>query len=239
MLDQVDSTNAEAARRAGDNRLPTWILGLRQTQGRGRRGRPWTDPEGNFAATLLMYPSESPQIVALRSFVAALALRQALDIVTGGAAQTALKWPNDVLLSGGKVAGILLEASGQPAKPVSYLAIGIGVNLRHAPPTTSVEAGAIAPTSLHDAAGVTISPEEFLNTLATAYAQYEAVFVAQGFAPIRREWLSHAARIGTQITARTARDSKTGIFETIDDQGNLILQTEAGPEAISAADIFF
>ncbi|MEM8581197.1 MAG: biotin--[acetyl-CoA-carboxylase] ligase, partial [Pseudomonadota bacterium] len=105
VLAEVDSTNAEAARIAPTLAGPTWILGLHQTAARGRRGRAWVNPRGNFAATLVMRPSEPPERVALRSFVAALALRDALVRATGQADAFALKWPNDVLLNGGKVAG--------------------------------------------------------------------------------------------------------------------------------------
>ena len=118
----------EAARRLPDLRGPTWILALRQTAGRGRRGRAWTDPAGNFAATLVMRLDEPPARLALRSFVAALALHDALAAATGLPQGFALKWPNDVLLNGGKLSGILLESPG-----AGVLALGIGVNLRHAP----------------------------------------------------------------------------------------------------------
>ena len=113
VLGEVDSTNAEAARIAGNLDGPEWILGLRQTAGRGRRGRGWADPEGNFAATLVLFPGEPAGRVALRSFVASLALLDAFVAVTGRPDGFALKWPNDVLLNGGKVAGILLEGAGQ------------------------------------------------------------------------------------------------------------------------------
>ena len=140
VLASVDSTNAEAARIAPGLRGPEWILALAQTAARGRRGRPWINPAGNFAATLVMRPAESPDRVALRSFVAAVALWDTLVAATGRAGAFSLKWPNDVLLNGGKLAGILLESAGA-GRSLSHFAIGIGVNLRNAPETTAVEAG--------------------------------------------------------------------------------------------------
>ena len=127
MLDAVDSTNAEAARLAPTLLKPTWIMARRQTAARGRRGRPWEMPPGNFAATLVMRPGGHPTWAALRSFVAANAVYATLDMYARDAS-LALKWPNDVLLSGGKVAGILLESTGK-GKTVDWLSIGIGVNL--------------------------------------------------------------------------------------------------------------
>jgi BirA family biotin operon repressor/biotin-[acetyl-CoA-carboxylase] ligase len=235
VLAEVDSTNAEAARVAGALAGPEWILALRQTSGRGRRGRAWVMPEGNFAATLVMRPTDPPEVVALRSFVSALALYDAVEAATGSAG-LALKWPNDVLLNGGKVAGILLENLGGPG---GHLAIGIGVNLAEAPGAAAVEEGALRPVSLKGETGVEIGPDRFLDLLAGAYAVWEARFVTWGFGPVREAWLARAARLGAQITARTARESHEGSFETVDETGNLILKTPKARMAIAAADIFF
>lgn len=233
VLREVDSTNAEAARIAGDLAGPEWILGLRQTSGRGRRGRAWVMPEGNFAATLVMRPAEPPEVVALRSFVASLALFDAFVRIGGTEAGLALKWPNDVLLNGGKVAGILLEGGA------AHLCIGIGVNLISAPGAEQVEAGAVRPVSLLEELGVRVTPEAFLDCLAEAYAAREQAFVTYGFAPIREAWLARAARLGEVITARTAREETVGTFETVDAAGNLVVKTPEGPRAIAAADVYF
>ncbi|APX25563.1 biotin--[acetyl-CoA-carboxylase] ligase [Salipiger profundus] len=238
MLPEVDSTNAEAARLAGTLAGPEWICALRQIAGRGRRGRPWADPQGNFAATLLLMPREAPQVVALRSFVASLALYDAFAAATGRVDGLSLKWPNDVLLNGGKVAGILLESLGQ-RRGVAHLAIGIGVNLASAPAAETVEPGALRPVSLLSETGVHVDPESFLGLLAEAYAGHEARFVTYGFAPLREAWLARAARLGEVITARTGNAEITGTFETVDEAGNLVLQTRAGRQAVAAADVFF
>jgi len=158
--------------------------------------------------------------------------------VTGRPELLALKWPNDVLLAGGKVAGILLEGIGQGAQ-VSHLAIGIGVNLAEAPPVEELEPHAVHPVSLLEVTGVRVAPEEFLTVLARSYAAREAAFVTQGFAPIREAWLARAARLGERITARTGGTETTGIFETIDAQGALVLATSEGRRAIPAAEVFF
>lgn len=238
VLDEVDSTNAEAARRAPGLAGPTWILGLRQTAGRGRRGRPWADQAGNFAATLSMRPQETPDRMALRSFVAALALHDALAAVTGQPQGLSLKWPNDVLLNGGKLSGILLESAGQ-GRRLGHFAIGIGVNLLHAPDAGAVEPGAVRPVSLLGEAGLRVTPEELLAVLARAYADREAQFVACGFGPIRAAWLARAARLGEEIVARTARGETQGRFETVDAAGNLVLSVRGGRVAIPAAEVFF
>ena len=235
VLDTVDSTMAEAARRARDIDRPTWIVAKTQTAARGRRGRPWIVPEGNLNATLIFRPEATAAEAAKRSFLAANALYQALAIYVP-AERLSLKWPNDVLLSGGKVAGILLESSGQ-GPFVDWLSIGIGVNLKHTP--EGVTDASFAPTSLMDASGLEVAPLDFLSTLADAYATQEAKLLRLGFRRIRQDWLSQAARLGEVITARTGREDVMGIFDSIDNDGNLVLITGTGPRAISAADVFF
>lgn len=238
VLPEIDSTNAEGFRRAPALAGPTWIIAGLQTAGRGRRSRPWTSPRGNFHGTLVLKPGEPPETVALRSFAAALALRHALVTLTGLPASFTLKWPNDVLCNGGKLAGILLESQGL-AGPEPVLCIGIGVNLIAAPDATQVEPGATPPVSLLQETGLRITPEAFLDALAPAYAAWETTFTTQGFALLREAWLAHAARIGERIRARTGEMTREGIFETIDDSGNLILRTPQGTLAIPAAEVFF
>ncbi|MFL4470854.1 biotin--[acetyl-CoA-carboxylase] ligase [Tateyamaria armeniaca] len=238
VLAQVDSTLSEAARIAPDLSGPTWILAHRQTAPRGRRGRPWTMPVGNFAATLVMPLAEPPGQAALRSFVVSLALYEAFVAATGRAEAFALKWPNDVLLRGGKVAGILLETIATGGR-TSHLAIGVGINLATAPDVAEVEAGATRPVALRSELAVDIAAEDFLDLLAQSYARFEDQFVTYGFAPIRTAWLAHAARLGEPITARTTRDVHHGTFADVDDSGQLVLETQHGRMTIPAGDVYF
>ena len=238
ILATTDSTNAHALRLAPSMAGPAWFLAHEQTAGRGRRTRPWASPRGNFHGTLLLQPTEAAAVVALRSFAAALALRDALSEVTGSGDGLALKWPNDVLLNGGKVAGILLE-SVAAGPGVSHLAIGIGVNLLAAPERSLLEPGALPAVTVLEQTGQRVTPEGFLDVLAPAYARWEAVLVGQGFEPLRREWLAHAARLGEVIRARTGASSREGRFETVDASGALILAMDGGRVAISAAEVFF
>lgn len=238
VLPEIDSTNAEGFRRAAGLPGPTWILAGLQTAGRGRRARPWTSPQGNFHGTLVLTPTEPPETVALRSFAAALALRDALVQMTGLPQGFTLKWPNDVLCNGGKIAGILLESQGLNT-PEPVLCIGIGVNLIAAPDASQIEAGPVPAVSLLQETGHRLTPDAFLDRLAPAYAAWEATFTTQGFAPLREAWLSHASRLGQPIRARTGTVTREGTFETIDAQGNLILRTGQARLAIPAAEVFF
>ncbi len=230
----LDSTNSEAVRLAGSGeRGPLWVFAAEQTGGRGRRGRVWHGGAGNFYASLLMRPDGPPADAALRSFVAALAVRDAVAAVIGTAEGICLKWPNDVLVNGRKLAGILLEGGD------GYLCIGVGVNLLSAPPVGVLDPGAVAAISLQEARGVRVDAQEFLTVLAADFARREETFRTYGFAPVRRDWLQHAARLGEIVTARMPGRTEIGRFETIDETGAIVLQTARGKLALPAAEIFF
>ncbi len=184
-----------------------------------------------------MRVNETPAVYALRSFVAALALLDTCVSLTGLPEAFSLKWPNDVLLNGGKMAGILLESFGQNGSPQT-LAIGIGVNLIAAPPIERLEAGAVRPVSLLSETGLRVSPAVFLQALAPAYARREAAFGSAGFAPLREDWLARAARVGQVIRARTGTIMREGVFETIDQTGALVLRCGDVRHAIPAAEVF-
>ena len=238
VLARTDSTNAEALRLAPGLSGPAWILAREQTAARGRRGRGWSMPDGNFAGTLILRPKGGPAAAAQFSFVAALALYDALGDTCGPSARLAIKWPNDVLLNGGKVAGILLESGGVGAS-VLAVAVGIGVNLAAAPDMAAVEPGAVTPVSVRAETGHVVPPDEFLDLLAVAFARWQAQLETYGFAPIRTVWLARAAKLGEPIVARTGGTERHGIFEGIDDSGALLLKTSSGRQVIPAADVYF
>ncbi|QHQ37296.1 biotin--[acetyl-CoA-carboxylase] ligase [Algicella marina] len=234
MLEQVDSTNAEAVRALTlGTRAPFWLMAHHQTAGRGRGGRPWSARAGNFFGTLMMEVPQGPQAAGQRSFVAALALR---DVVAGLVPDTmalSLKWPNDVLLMNRKLAGILLES--ETVKGRLMLRVGIGVNLAAVPEQAELESGALTPVHL----GGVIGPEAFLDLLAAAFAKWDDTLLREGFAPIRAAWLNHAARLGEPIRARLPGQELHGTFETVDEGGALVLNTAKGRMSLPAADVFF
>ena len=175
---------------------------------------------------------------ALRSFVASLALFETLVVKTGRESIFSLKWPNDVLLNGGKVAGILLQTvktiMGRDA-----LLIGIGVNLLIAPKADHLGEQGVNPVALFSETGMKYSPEAFLSTLMKCYARLEYQFQINGFSSIREAWLDKASHLGEIVTARLARQEIVGRFDTIDEKGHLVLQTAGGAKNIAAADVFF
>src|SRR5262249_40116907 len=164
-LDEVGSTNAEALSRArGGERGPLWITARRQMAGRGRRGRKWVSEPGNLYASLLLTDPASPKRAAELSLVAALALHDALaERANVLGPRLTLKWPNDVLCAGAKLAGILVEGEGLPGGPLTVV-IGMGVNCADHPADTAYPATNLA------AAGALVSPEALAQTLVATMA---------------------------------------------------------------------
>ena len=231
ILDQTDSTNAEARRRAPAS-APVWIAARKQTAGRGRLGRDWASPRGNLSATLLIGRDEAPGDLAKLSFHASLAVADLFAHFAPGA-DIATKWPNDALVNGKKAAGILLENFGSGGGHKANLAIGIGVNLAHHPdPATS----RWPPTSLAAETGRAPGIEEALLVLADRLDHWLGV---ADFAPIRAAWLARATHLGQRIEARLPDRTLAGIFEDVDAEGALVLRTPAGLQRIAAADIHF
>lgn len=235
-LGTIDSTSLEASRRAQRGvHGPLWLWAIEQNAGRGRAGRDWISPPGNLHATLLMPVADDPRRAALHSFVACLAVADTLKVLTGAADRIALKWPNDALLGGRKVAGVLLESGlGETGR---WLSIGIGINLAHAPDPaeTRWSATSVAAATRKDAP----EAETTLHILAAAMVVRLRQLEQKGFAAIRSDWLARAARLGEPIEARLPGETVTGVFETLDDTGAMLLRTGAGLRGIHAADVYF
>lgn len=230
----IGSTNDEARRLVATGETgPLWISANEQTAGRGRRGREWISPKGNLSATLLITPRRAAAECAQLSFVSALA---AADTIVHFAPdeEVKLKWPNDVLANGRKIAGILLESASVGGEPY-YLAIGVGINLAHFPHDTEFPA-----TSLAALGARLLPPRETLAQLAAHFAKWYDVWHGQGFAPVRDAWLSRAASLGSRIRARLTSGEMSGVFEGIDETGALLLGEGGGrSRAIAAGEVFF
>ena len=231
ILDEIDSTNAEARRRAPATG-PLWIAARKQTAGRGRQGRAWSSPVGNLSATLLIGRDEAPGDLAKLSFHASLAVADLLIHFAPGA-EVATKWPNDALLNGKKAAGILLENFGPGGGYKANLAIGIGINLAGHPDAAESR---WPPTSLAAETGTAPEFEAALNVLAQRLDHWLGV---GEFATIRAAWLARATHLGQPIEARLPDETLGGIFEDVDADGALVLNTPDGIRRIHAADIHF
>ena len=243
-FDSVGSTNATAMERARRGEIgPKWFVTRQQTAGRGRRQRPWQAPPGNLASSVLEVVDVAPSVAATLGFAAGLALETALVQVSrevrmraGGAdtLQFRLKWPNDVLANGQKLAGILVEAEALPDRRLAVV-VGIGTNVVASPEGTPYPATSLA------ALGVHVGAEELFSALSDAWAEYRAMWDdGHGFADIRRLWLERAAGLGEPVSLKSGVTEISGTFDTIDETGCLILRTADGKRLpITAGDVFF
>jgi BirA family biotin operon repressor/biotin-[acetyl-CoA-carboxylase] ligase len=243
-FESIGSTNVEALSRARDGEQgPIWLVTSEQTAGRGRRHRPWIAPRGNLASSILEVIDVSPAVAATLGFAAGLALEAALQKVSVEASlrsagsdhmKFSLKWPNDVLAGRQKLAGILLEAEAVAGDRLAVV-VGIGTNVVAAPEGTPTPA-----TSLN-ALGVHIGAEELFATLSDSWAEFRGLWDnGRGFGEIRKLWLARAAGLGQAVAIQSGASIVEGTFDTIDEQGCLIVRTAGGKRVpISAGDVYF
>ena len=240
--DSLGSTNAEAMTlgRVGEaGRL--WVVTERQTAGRGRRGTAWSSPPGNLAASLLLTGAWEPQRAATLGFAAGLALHDALAAICPGTA-FALKWPNDLLANGAKLAGILLETETlsqdhrmTASRHHRLIVAGIGVNVASSPE------GLPYPTTSLAALGHPVTAPEVFEALSESWIACESLWnEGRGMAALRPRWLAAAAGVGEEIAVRLGSSTLVGTFETIDEAGQLVLRLPGGAvRAIAAGEVHF
>jgi BirA family biotin operon repressor/biotin-[acetyl-CoA-carboxylase] ligase len=233
-LDCIDSTNEEALRRAragaGEGTL---VWARQQTGGRGRRGRSWSSPPGNLYCSLLLRPAATPAAAAQLGFVTAVALAEALRPVLPVGRRLCCKWPNDLLVDGAKLAGILLETEGA-GRTVEALVLGMGINVESHPANTPYRA-----TSLH-AAGAEATVEALLESLAERLLHWYRRWQQEGFAPVRERWLDFAEGLGGPIEVRLEGATLEGRFAALDASGALDLELADGRHRlVTAGDVFY
>jgi BirA family transcriptional regulator, biotin operon repressor / biotin---[acetyl-CoA-carboxylase] ligase len=224
-LDSVGSTNDEAARLA-DAGAPegTVVWSREQTGGRGRRGRHWASPVGNLYASTILRPDCAAPRAAELGFAAALAVA---DIVPAGR-EVRVKWPNDVLVDGGKIAGILLESAVGQSGQVQHVVAGIGVNVGFAPQL---------PEMRYPGSALSGSVETALEKLAAALAARLAEWRREGFATVRAAWLAKAGPLGAEVDVKLGEGLVRGRFAGLDREGALLLETASGPRRIVSGEL--
>ncbi|WP_417668986.1 biotin--[acetyl-CoA-carboxylase] ligase [Roseibium sp.] len=230
----VGSTNSLAFDRArsGDPGH-LWIIAGEQTAGRGRRGREWASPTGNLFASYLMVSPEPRERMGELPLVTAVALAEAIDNCAGTYHMSKLKWPNDLLVDGAKLSGILLEAETM-ANGRTALVLGVGVNC-----VTHPEQSLYPCTDLASL-GYRVSAQQLFDVFARGlHSWIETWRRTTGFEGVRKAWLSRAAHLGQTITVRNGSKDLTGVFDDLDSRGHLVLSLENGHrETIFAGDVF-
>ncbi|MGB0682790.1 MAG: biotin--[acetyl-CoA-carboxylase] ligase [Magnetovibrionaceae bacterium] len=239
LFDSLDSTNEEARRLAeAGARDGTVVMARRQESGRGRRGRPWVSEPGNLYISFIFRPEDPPSRAAELGFVAANATADAIQHFCSRATQVTVKWPNDVLIEGAKVAGILLESSGGPEK-VDWLVAGIGVNIDHHPADTPYPATHLNHERERDEEPL-VSANVFAETLVLYLGAGLVNRRRVGFSAIRRDWLRRAHGLGKPLQARLFDRTLEGVFKGLDGTGALLLEDAGGTvHTLTAADVFW
>lgn len=235
-LDRVDSTNEEIKRRAADGAAEgTLVWASEQLAGRGRRNRTWVSPSGNLYCSLLQRPPCPAQEAMQLSFVAALAVADAIETALPQGTPVTCKWPNDVLADGRKVAGILLESSAGRHGSLEWLVIGVGVNVSSAPAHTD---GPYPAASLSELGARAVTPPRLLETYCERLFHWRDVWNATGFAAVREAWLERAHGLRQSIQVRLDHDTLEGVFLTMDESGALVLGQGGSSRLIMAGDVF-
>jgi BirA family biotin operon repressor/biotin-[acetyl-CoA-carboxylase] ligase len=232
----VGSTNeeAKALARAGA-REGAVVWALEQTAGRGRRGRSWASPSGNLYLSLVLRPEGRPSEAAGAGLAAAVAAAKTVSSLLPEGAAVALKWPNDVLVGGRKLAGILPEAAVLPDGRVEWVVLGIGVNLVSHPAETPYPA-----TNLAAEGSGPVAIETALERLAQAFDHWLRRWREEGFGPIRSAWLALALGLGQPIEVRLESGTMAGRFVDLDGEGALLLEIENGHRRrVAAGEVFF
>jgi BirA family biotin operon repressor/biotin-[acetyl-CoA-carboxylase] ligase len=236
-LDEIGSTNDEAKRLAISGAEEVTVVWAQcQMSGRGRRGREWTSERGNLFTSIILRPDCAPLQAVQLTFAAALAVRDMVVLHIADGDRVACKWPNDVLVRGRKISGILLESSTAGKGRVDWLVLGVGVNLRHHPgiggrhPSTSLfeeDSGVV---------DVAVALEEFTHAFDRRWRDWRE----GGFQPIHKAWLAHAYGLGEMASINLESGVHEGRFIGIDESGALRLETSGGGERLfSAGDVTF
>jgi BirA family biotin operon repressor/biotin-[acetyl-CoA-carboxylase] ligase len=227
--DSIGSTNDEALRLAREGAAHgTVVCAREQLAGRGRQGRQWHSPVGNLYVSILLRPDVAPGQAATLSFVTALAVADTVDAFLPGGMHAVLKWPNDVLVQGAKIAGILLEYAD------AAVVVGIGLNIEHTPTGTPY-----AVTSVRQVIGLTNTPTAttLLQPLLDAFARRYCTWQHHGFAATRTAWLARAHPAGTPLRVTLGNGQIDGRFSDLAKDGALIIETPMGQRHIIAGEV--
>jgi BirA family biotin operon repressor/biotin-[acetyl-CoA-carboxylase] ligase len=222
-FDEIDSTNEEAQRRARFGETgPVWLHADLQTAGRGRMGRRWASPIGNLCATALFVWPETPAKTALISFAAAVALHEAIASLNVEVRSLSVKWPNDLMAGGAKIAGILIETGA--TRDGLWVAAGFGVNIASAPQVPDRTTARLCDFP----GGRDVDPAALLSSLDARFRFWLGVLAQTGFEPVREAWKDRAAGLGERIALSPASGGGEGVFLDLAADGALVLQDASG-----------
>ena len=239
-LDCVDSTNEEIKRRFQELFKPTWIIAKEQTNGKGRNGNIWFSSSGNFSGSVMFFPTIERSYFHLYGFLFGVALHNTVKKITRYGVDIRLKWPNDLMIENGKVAGILLESIQSPQSNQVAVIVGVGVNLNSHPNLNlnvrkRYNSQCVSNFSNHE-----ICRESFFNKFSDELKELGLYVEENGLASILKLWRHRSYDKGTQIQVS---DNKGGVnsgkFLGLDELGGLIMSDNSGTKKIYSGDVYF
>lgn len=232
IVEETASTNALLRARAasGDER-PAWVMARRQIAGRGREGRPWVSLEGNLFLSGLLAVEAAPAHLGRLALAIGVAAHEAIAPWTGQEG-LALKWPNDVRLGRRKIAGALIETWRSDHSPAMMVCVGLGVNIQSAPQGLDQACAAIA-----EASSAPPAPEILARLVIERFQIWADAAFSLDFAQLRSAWLARAEDLGAMIQARIGGEKQAGRFVGLNEEGALLLATEAGMRILHAGEV--
>ena len=238
--EEIDSTNDEARRLAeGGAAHGAFIWAHRQLQGRGRQGREWVSHDGNLFVSVLLEPDCQVSRIPQLSFIAALAAAESIAPLLDDESRLRCKWPNDLLLDGKKLAGLLLESfetTNEYGTTKRWAVIGLGLNIDSCPDDPELN---IPATYLKEAGVELVSAKIILSRFIHHFMEWYGVWQKKGFPAVRSAWLERACGLGEEIRVQQGQDELIGLFADVDAKGNLVLTLVDGSQTtISAGDVY-
>jgi BirA family biotin operon repressor/biotin-[acetyl-CoA-carboxylase] ligase len=238
IFDEIDSTNEEAKRLVQSGVSGNFVIWAKsQSKGKGRNGKRWISPPGNFYLSLLIRPEFDLSVSSELSFVVAVAIGGALsNFLENSSKKIEYKWPNDVLINGKKLASILIETSAKSNSiSLDWLIIGVGLNIISSP----VEVSGLA-TNLSDEGFDDLILNKFVDEFMKSFTIFYDIWLKEGFSPIREKWLNNGVGIGEVITVSVGKDRVSGVFEDLTNEGCIKLSLPGGQMCyVSSEEIFY
>ncbi len=238
-FETIDSTNEEAKRLIASGQVDfsfAVIWSKSQSKGRGRTGKQWLSPAGNLYVSLLMKIDYNVRTASQISFIAAHALGEVISPLLAAGYKLHYKWPNDVLIDGKKLAGILLESvvGAKEKNRLEWLIVGVGVNIEEIPKDLPIPA-----TSLENCGITGVSAKDLLTKFVDSFNSERSIWENQGFSSVKAAWLDRAYKIGEPIKIKLGANEFSGIFHGINDGGDLELLVDGKTKLISSGEVFF
>ena len=239
-LESIDSTNEEIKRRIQDFSKTTWIIAKRQSKGKGRNGNSWSSGTGNFSGSVILFPTVERSYFHLYGFFVGVALYNTIKKIVKDGVDIRLKWPNDLMIENGKIAGILLESVQAPNSGRIGVIVGVGVNLNSAPNINADYTKRYNTQCVAKFTNCKIDQLIFFSKFNDELKELGTFVAENDLCSILNFWKPRSYDIGTKIhISDNEGGTKTGTYLGLDEIGGLIVSDNSGTKKLYSGDIYF